>query len=84
MAGWHHRLDGQEFERTSGDGNGQGGLACCNSWGRKDSDTTEKLHFHFHLVWSSGFPYFLQCKSEFGNKEFMVCATVILGDVLKD
>ena len=41
MAGWHHRLDGREFELTPGGGDGQGGLACCNSWGRKESDTTE-------------------------------------------
>ena len=36
MAGWHHRLDGQEFDWTLGVGDGQGGLACCDSWGRKD------------------------------------------------
>ena len=41
MAGWHHRLDGCEFERTPGVGDGQGGLACCGSRGRKESDTTE-------------------------------------------
>ena len=41
MAGWHHQLDGREFEWTPGVGDGQGGLACCNSWGRKESDTTE-------------------------------------------
>ena len=41
MAGWHHRLDGHEFEWTLGVGDGQGGLACCNSWGRKESDPTE-------------------------------------------
>ena len=35
MAGWHHRLDGCESEWTPGDGDGQGGLACCDSWGRK-------------------------------------------------
>ena len=45
MAGWHHRLDGNEFEWTPGDGDGQGGLACCNSWGRKESDTTEWLNW---------------------------------------
>ena len=45
MAGWHHRLDGCEFEWTLGDGDGQGGLACCNSWGRKESDTTEWLNW---------------------------------------
>ena len=41
MAGWHHRLNGHEFEWTPGDGDGQGGLACCDSWGCKESDTTE-------------------------------------------
>ena len=44
MAGWHHRLDGREFEWTPGVGDGQGGLACCNSWGWKESDTTEQLN----------------------------------------
>ena len=43
MAGWNHRLDGHEFEWTLGDGDGQGGLACCSSWGCKESDTTERL-----------------------------------------
>ena len=45
MAGWHHRLDGHEFEWTPGVGDGQGGLACCNSWGHKESDTTERLNW---------------------------------------
>ena len=45
MAGWHHRLDGREFEWTPGFGDGQGGLACCNSWGCKESDTTERLNW---------------------------------------
>ena len=45
MAGWHHRLNGHEFEWTPGDGNGQGGLACCNSWGHKESDMTEQLNW---------------------------------------
>ena len=43
MAGWHHQLDGHEFKWTPEIGDGQGGLACCNSWGRKESDTTEQL-----------------------------------------
>ena len=43
MAGWHHWLDGCEFEWTPGVGVGQGGLACCNSWGHKESDMTERL-----------------------------------------
>ena len=43
MAGWHHWLAGRESEWTPGVGDGQGGLVCCNSWGRKESDTTEWL-----------------------------------------
>ena len=45
MAGWHHRLDGRESEWTPGDGDEQGGLVCCDSWGRKESDTTEWLNW---------------------------------------
>ena len=44
MVGWHHQLDGHEFEWTPGAGDGQGGLACCNSWGHKESGTTEQLN----------------------------------------
>ena len=44
MAGWHHQLDGHEFEQTPGVGDGQGGLGCCNSWGRKELDLTERLN----------------------------------------
>ena len=45
MAGWHHWLDGHEFGWTPLVGDGQGGLACCNSWGHKESDTTEQLNW---------------------------------------
>ena len=45
MPGWHHWLDGHEFGWTPGVGDGQGGLACCNSCGRKESDTTERLNW---------------------------------------
>ena len=45
MAEWHHWLDGHESEWTPGVCDGQGGLACCNSWGRKESDTTERLNW---------------------------------------
>ena len=45
MARWHHRLDGCEFEWTPGVGDAQGGLACCNSWGPKESDRTERLNW---------------------------------------
>ena len=53
MAGWHHRLDGQEFGWTLGVGDGQGGLGCCNSWGRKESDMTEWLNWT-ELNWTEG------------------------------
>ena len=43
MVGWHHRLDGHEFEQTPGDGEGQESLACCSPWGRKESATTQQL-----------------------------------------
>ena len=56
MARWHHWLDGRESQWTPGVGVGQGGLACCDSWGRKESDTTEQL------IWSDliqGYRYHL-------------------------
>ena len=48
MAGWHHRLNGCESEWTPGDGDGQGGLACCDSWGCKELDTTERLNWNWN------------------------------------
>ena len=42
MVGWHHRLNGHEFESTPGVGDGQGGLVCCSPWGCKESDMTER------------------------------------------
>ena len=44
MAGWHHRLNGHELEQALGDGEGQGSLACCSLWGRKELDTTQRLN----------------------------------------
>ena len=41
MSGWHHQLDGHEFEYTPGTGDGQGGLVCCGPWGHKELDATE-------------------------------------------
>ena len=43
MVGWHHRLNGHEFEQALGVGDGQGGLVCCSSWGHKKLDMTERL-----------------------------------------
>ena len=45
MAGWHHRFNGHGFGWTPGVGDGQGGLACCSSWGHKESDMTERLNW---------------------------------------
>ena len=46
MIGWHHQLNGHEFEQTPRDGEGQGSLACCSPWSCKESDTTEQLNDH--------------------------------------
>ena len=62
MVGWHHWLNGHGFGWTLGVGNGQGGLACCGSWGRKELDTTERLNWTklnylfllFPLLWEVG------------------------------
>ena len=44
MVGWHHRLNGHEFEQAPGVGDGQGDLACCCPWGHKESETNEQLN----------------------------------------
>ena len=61
MTGWHHWLDGPESQWTLGVGDGQGGLACCDSWGRKESATTERLIWSdLSCVLPSTFVYFKQ------------------------
>ena len=59
MVGWHHRLHGHGFRWTPGVGDGQGGLACCGSWGHKESDTTERLNWT-ELNWSEAFYIFFK------------------------
>ena len=44
MVGWHHQLNGHEFEQAPRDSDGQGSLACCSPWGHKESDMTELLN----------------------------------------
>ena len=51
MPGWHHWLDGRESQRTRGVGDGQGGLVCCDSWGHKESDTTERRISDLSLIY---------------------------------
>jgi len=57
MAGWHHWLDERESGWTLGVGVGQGGVACCDSWGRKELDTTERLIWS-DLIWPYWFDYY--------------------------
>ena len=59
MVGWHHQLNGHEFEQAIGYGKGQGSLACCSQWGLKESDMTEQLNNNF-LVISIAFCIFQQ------------------------
>ena len=68
MAAWHHRLDGRKSEWTPGVGDGQGGLACCDSWGRKESDTTELTELNWILPPSL-------CPSGAHSQPFDVCLT---------
>ena len=66
MVRWHHRLDGQEFEQALGIGDGQGSLTCCSLWGRKASDTTERLNWTLYLHF-----YLKKVNAEQGSKEDM-------------
>ena len=52
MVGWHHQLNGHEFKQTLGDSEGQGNLACCSPWGRKESDNlaTEQVYVRFNIL----------------------------------
>ena len=72
MAGWHHRLDGQEFEWTPGDGDGQGGLAFWYSWGCKESDTTEWMNWTELMVFLiiSHLDFFFDCKTSYWRNHF--------------
>ena len=49
MVGWHHQLNGHEFEQTQGDGEGQGCLVCCSPWGHKESAITQQLNNNYVL-----------------------------------
>ena len=51
MVGWHHRLNGHEFEQASGAGDGQGGLAYCGPWCHKELDMTERLNNKYSTVY---------------------------------
>ena len=76
MAGWHHRVDGHESEWTPGVGDGQGGLVCCDSWGRKESDMTEWLNWT-KLNWT--YPFIDRAPKKCNTKECSNhCVTVLI------
>ena len=64
MAGWHQRLYVHEFEQVPGVGDGQGSLACCSPWGRKEPDMTERLHWtewSSEMSWGDGVEHLCGC-----------------------
>ena len=70
IVGWHHRLNGYESEQTPGDQEGQASLACCSSWGLKESDTTQQLNnvsFIAFLMTKTIHIYFLTTVKEARN-----------------
>ena len=73
MAGLHHGLDGREFEWTLGVGDGQGGLACCDSWGWKESDTTERLNWTEHQFAKNILAVFAPLKGYFTQAMYGSC-----------
>ena len=64
MVGWHHRIDGHEFEQAPGVGDEQGRLVYCSPWGCKELDTTERLHFT-SLIPCNGILNWLHDRMEF-------------------
>ena len=76
MDGWHHGLDGREFAWTPGVGDGQGGLVCCDSWGRKESNTTEWLNWtelRLTVTINLQFKFYHGIFSDYGiNKTFLI------------
>ena len=85
IAGWHHWVDGREFESTLGDGDGQGSLVCCGPWGRKESDATEWLDWTDTLytrVWclqhSMIFKNFLQIVVNISSLFLLLLSLILL------
>ena len=72
MAGWHHRLNGHEFESTLGVGNGQGSLVCCSPWGDKESDMTEWMNW-WRVSWWCWCLFFVKLADIFGMWDCLWC-----------
>ena len=83
MAGWHHRLDGCEFEWTPGVGDGQGGLACCSSWGCKKSDMTERLNWTELIKYTNLLLSKVKIYQTFTHLQSVLCAICSLKNVSK-
>ena len=64
MVGWHHWLNGHDFEQTLGDSEGQGSLVCCSPWGPKESDMTEQLSTHSQVPETGLLLRALNCQTE--------------------
>ena len=79
VVGWHHRLNGHEFEQIPGDGDGQGSLACCSPWGHKELDTTEWLNNNDNMY---NMCFKITCKWKVLG--LLICnATVLKDDAVK-
>ena len=76
MIGWHHQLNGHEFEQTPGDGEGQRSLVCCSPWGCKESDIIEQLSFTFsprlYLLCFIVLPVFIEILFRNGHKSVAI------------
>ena len=91
MVGWYDQLTGHEFEQAPEVGDGQGSLACCSRWGRKESDTTERLNWTEHDKSSkqlsiSSYDYFplgMRNFKIYSLRNFQICNTVLLTIVTK-
>ena len=95
MVGWHHWLNGHEFEQAPGIGDGQGSLACCSPWGHKESDTTERLNwtelkhkFCMHwetkiFVWLTFLWYSFHCSGVEPNPQYLQGKPVVKFSVNK-
>ena len=75
MVGWHHRLNGYELGQTPGDSKGQGGLACCSSWGCKESDTTQRLNNSNDKIQSEQNSIICQVKDFEGVKSILLISS---------
>ena len=73
MVGWHHWLDGHEFEQALGVGDGWGSLTCCNPWGHKESDTTEWLNWTDWRMSIFAFSPFKESLQSFTLRCYLLC-----------